>query len=148
MPRSQRAATRKGRKASFGCVFELQRRDGSDYANWSARWVEGGRRVPRGGFATKDAAEDFLARQRLEQSERRALGLPELQRVAVADAIRRYLTWSKEHRRLGTHKSNSTYLTALAAKWGGRDLISLTGNDVVRALEEIGRERRWCPFRC
>ena len=145
MRRSSLARTRKGRKSSFGCVFKLNRRDGSEYENWSARWVEGGRRVQRGGFATKDAAEDFLARQRIEQSERRALGLPELQRVAVADAITRYVAWSKAHRRLGTHKSNSTYLTALAAKWGGRDLLSLTGNDVVRALEEIGRERRWSP---
>ena len=145
MRRSKLARTRGGRKSNFGCVFKLQRRDGRDYSNWSARWVEGGRRVQRGGFATKDAAEDFLARQRVEQSERRALGLPELQRVSVEDGIKRYLAWSKEHRRLGTHKSNSTYLTALAAKWGGRDLISLTGNDVVRALEEIGRERRWSP---
>jgi integrase len=145
MRRSSLARMRKSRKSSFGCVFKLQRRDGSDYESWSARWVEGGRRVQRGGFATKDAAEDFLARQRVEQSERRALGLPELQRVSVEDGIKRYLAWSKEHRRLGTHKSNSTYLTALAAKWGGRDLISLTGNDVVRALEEIGRDRRWSP---
>lgn len=142
---SKQAKTRTGRKSSFGCVYKLRRRDGTQYENWFARWVESGRRVQRGGFATKDAAEDFLARQRLEHSERRALGLPELQRVAVADAIDRYLAWSKEHRRLATHKSNSTYLTALAAKWGGRDLISLTGNDVVRALEEIGRERRWSP---
>jgi hypothetical protein len=51
MRRSRQARTRKGRKASFGCVFKLQRRDGADYENWSARWVEGGSRVQRGGFA-------------------------------------------------------------------------------------------------
>ncbi len=103
MRRSKQARTRKGRKASFGCVYKLRRRDGTGYEGWFARFVESGRRVQRGGFLTRDAAEDFLARQRVEQSERRALGLPGLRRVPVEDAIGKYLDWSKDHRRLGTH---------------------------------------------
>lgn len=145
MRRAKLAGTRKGRKSSFGCVFKLHRRDGSRYENWSARWFEGDRRVQRGGFATKDAAEDFLARQRVEQSERRALGLTELRRITAKDAIELYLAWSKEHRRLRTHKSNRTYLTALSEKLGQRDVLSLTGDDIVRALEALGRERGWKP---
>jgi integrase len=133
------------RRASFGAVYRLKRRDGTRYDGWFVRFVEAGKRVQRGGFATKDAAEDFLAGQRVESSGRRALGLAELRRVSVEEAVRLYLEWSKEHRRPRTHKSNRTYLDALAAKWGRRDLISLTGDDVVRALEVIGRERRWKP---
>ncbi len=145
MRRTKLAGTRKGRKSSFGCVFKLQRRDGSEYEVWSARWFQGGRRVQRGGFATKDAAEDFLARQRIERSEGRALGLTELRRIPTKDAIDLYLAWSKEHRRPRTHKSNATFLNGLAGKLGQRDVLSLTGDDVVRALEALGRERGWKP---
>lgn len=143
-PKCSTEPRKKGRN-SYGAVYRLPRRDGSLYDGWFARFVEAGKRVQRGGFATKKAAEEFLARKRIETSERRALGLAELKRVSVADAIARYLDWSKDHRRLRTFKSNRTYLNALSAKWGKRDLLSLSGDDVVRALEEIGSERGWMP---
>lgn len=147
VPMQRKCSTEQRKKGrhSYGAVYRLRRRDGSVYDNWFARFVEAGKRVQRGGFTTKKAAEDFLARKRVETSERRALGLSELKRVSVADAIARYLDWSKDHRRVRTFKSNRTYLTAISAKWGKRDLLSLSGDDVVRALEEIGSERGWKP---
>src|SRR6185295_8343047 len=141
-PRKQRA---RRARASYGAVYRLARRDGSFYDGWYVRFVEAGKRVQRGAFATKNAAEDFLAGQRVEASQRRALGLPELQRIDVEEAVKLYLEWSEANRRPRTHKSNRTYLDALKEKRGKRDLLSMTGDDFVRALEEIGRERKWKP---
>jgi integrase len=143
-PEAPRKHARRGR-ASYGAAYRLQRRDGTWYDGWFVRFMEAGRRVQRGGFATKKAADDFLARMRIETSERRALGLAELKRVNLATAIDEYLAWSMGHRRIRTHKSNRTYLTAISEKWGKRDLLSLTGDDIVRALEQIGHERSWKP---
>jgi len=132
-------------RASYGTVYRVERRDGTHYDGWYVRFIEAGKRVQRGAFLTKDAANDYLARQRIETSERRALGLPELRHVSFEEAVKLYLEWSEAHRRPRTHKSNRTYLDALSAKWGKRDVLSLTGDIVVRALEEIGRERAWKP---
>lgn len=132
---------------TFGSVYEKRRADGTWYPGWFVRFVEGGRRVERSGFASKDAAETYLAARRLERSEGRALGMPDLRRISVQELHDEFISWSKEHRRPNTLKSQKTLLGAFVAHaaLAKRDAVSIRSDDVLQWLAAMRRDRKWSP---
>ena len=133
----------KNSRRSFGSSYRKKRKNGTYYKGWFVRFMEAGRRVERGGFASKTAAETYLSRRRLEHSEARALGLPELRRITVADLVDEYIVWAKEHRRPNSVKSQGTFLRAFKARLGDRDAISIRGEDILQWIARTKRERGW-----
>ncbi len=134
-------------KNRFGSVYQKQRPDGSRYPGWFVRFVEGGRRVERSGFASKDSAETYLASRQIERSEGRALGLPQLRRISVKELNDEFVVWSTGHRRPNTLKSQGTLLRAFVSygTFATRDAASIRGDDVLQWLAAMRRERKWTP---
>lgn len=130
---------------SFGSAYRKQRADGTKYPNWFVRYVEAGRRVERGGFATKDAALTFLAARRVDRSEARAVGIPELRRVLVEDLFVEFTAWATVNRRESTVKSQTCLLRKFVAFLGRREAISVQAEDVMQWIAAMRRDRSWSP---
>lgn len=139
--------TLRGRR-THGSVYRRRRGDGTFYDGWFVRFVEGGQRVQRGGFSSKDAAETYLAARRIERSEGRALGMPDLRRISVKELHDEFIAWSKDHRRPNTLKSQKTMLGAFIAhgSLAKRDAVSIRGDDVLQWLAAMRRDRKWTPI--
>lgn len=132
-------------RRSFGRCYRKRRRDGTDYPGWYVRYVEAGARVERGGFATKDSALAFLAAREVERSEARALGLPELRRITIAEAVAEHLAHLGRTRRPATVSAAGTHLRALAERLGARDVLAVRREDIVQHLAALRRDRRYAP---
>lgn len=128
-------------RSSFGSVYRKHRRDGTEYDGWFVRFVQAGRRVERGAFATKKHAETYLAARCLEKSELRALGLPELRRVLVKDLIADAKSWYRAHWRVGGLKSRFTQLKHLESSVGDRFADEVTREMVLAHFDRLRRER-------
>lgn len=133
------------RRRSYGSVYRKRRPDGTLLPGFYARWVEGGRRIARGGFATRDAAETWLAGRRTERSQRRALGMPDVSRVAVAVAVPEYQAWMRLNRRPRTEATRRAPLRLLVALLGPRDVSSISSDDLLRVIERGRATLGWLP---
>lgn len=132
-----------GRRPGFGSVYEKRRRDGSKYPGWFVRFVEGKRRVERGGFATKTAARTYLARMRVEQSERRAAGIPDLRPLSVRALVDEARKHATANLRAGGLPSRFVQLEHFAATYGDRMAHEIRAGDILAHLDRLRAERKY-----
>lgn len=130
-------------RSSYGSVYRKRRRDGTLYDGWFVRFVEGDRRVERGSFATKTAALTFLAGRRIERSERRALGIPNLRPRTVRELVDDAKKHATAHLRAGGLPSRFVQLEHFAATYGPRLAHEIRTGDVLAHLDRLRGERHY-----
>jgi integrase/recombinase XerD len=128
---------------SFGSVYRKRRRDGTDYPGWYVRFVEAGRRVERGAFANKDLANDYLAARRLERSQAKALGLPEVKRVNVRDLVDAAKKHYTATHRPGGLPSRFVQLAHFVETYGDKLADAVRPEDVMAHLEALRVKRSY-----
>lgn len=133
------------RRASFGSIFRKPRPGGGHYPGYYVRWVEAGRRIQRGAFMTRDAAETFLAARRRERSERRALGLKEIRLVRLSDVLPEYAAWCQQSLRPTTVAGRRSVIRRFGAEFGSRVVSSITADEILRFMDRARADLGWAP---
>lgn len=144
-PMSSDAPKPRARRNSFGSIYQKHRRDGTPYAGYYVRFVEAGRRVERGAFATKTHARTYLAERRVEKSMNRALGRPEIQKVTVRVLIEKAKEHWKPLLRAGGMPSRLVQVAHFERRYGDRFADEITREDVLRHVAYLREERKYKP---